>query len=614
VFSPDDEEELIVGRSTVLSIVRIGPAPDLEAYPGDLVATPDDVEKSSNPGSGYFAWAFPDSAILSFRRSAGVHYVIENLTLRGNSNQGEETTFRNATFGVNHVNCAFTEHELSRLYVAYVDTAYGILSGGAGNGELTQFNRLFTADTFRGFYCNNPQSFLVNLTDWYLGLDEDGLYLDFAESNLPGVGVNLYNCHATFGGADETDGQGTLVRIRRGTGIVQWTGGRVEHLGTLLNYDSVGANGLNDNLDVVLRGVEFEGLLGARLVSEEYVPQYLVLGLDTETGSATQYGLLVDRCRFKPQSGGTITQAQATVRFTAPSGDRLRCVFDQCRFEGIVGFATEGVSPEFVRCWRSDFEAPGSTEGALRQFSQDSGTPGARTQSVRTVFQDTPFSQTGPRINILRASDFAVQGAESTDPDELVEISTGAYPWVLEGGVTAGEFVFGKWGAFDDANIDLSPIAFYMALQGGSTPQRIYNDLTAFTLEEPGVKIATYQCLCRVQGRVRFSLVNSDANDPVYDSVTIESPSAFTDLTLVTLRAQLVADGGPEYFRVLIENLSTGTSTTDYARLKVLSQQAWGGRENDPGSGDFPLSLAWRTRRSSRRPTTLRPRTPIPGA
>ena len=119
------------------------------------------------------------------------------------------------------------------------------------------------------------------------------------------------------------------------------------------------------------------------------------------------------------------------------------------------------------------------------------------------------------------------------------------------------------------------------------------------TTTDPATKVVTYQCLCKVKGKVRFALVNSDETGTL-DEIVVESPTyvdgedvthfAYTDVTLVTLRAQ-VFDGGPasvRYAVVVLENVSDADIDDDLSALQVYWQQAWGGSEAQPD--DYPLS------------------------
>jgi len=240
----------------------------------------------------------------------------------------------------------------------------------------------------------------------------------------------------------------------------------------------------------------------------------------------------------------------------------LRCSFEQCRLTAWRSVPSLGVRASFRQCYRSDFQPSNVGAGgtALREFTELAGAPTQRVQSVRTVFQDTPWAQTGPRQSFLRASDFALQAAESSTADSLVDIQgASSYPWKLSGGATGGKFVFG-------------------ALQGGQT---LHNDVAAFDLSGTGTKIVTYQALVRAKGKGRFALVNSADTSKVYDEVLLDSQGGFSDLTLVTLRAQVVGSGDTGTVRLLVANALTGTGTGNYLRLQMTSQQAWGGKGGD---------------------------------
>jgi hypothetical protein len=554
---------------------------------GEILAV-DDLDPDS---WSTHARCYPDCAVLSFRRSAGLMMRVEDLTLKGDDDGEDVESPRYACFGVLFTTTQFEGHVLERTRVSFCDTAVGLLQGTGANGEWVRLSRLRCDLCRRGYYSNAPQAFLQEFDGWWLGLDNDGVFAEFAHMGLPGVGVNFNNAHCTFGGGGNPDGDGTMVKVFRGTGVVRFDGGRVEHMARLFDYDAVDGQGANDDMDVILRGMEFEGVRGGS-------DRTFVMGDQREAGATlgTNYGLTVQDCKVAGYGNAQDpVYGNSDLNFASMPQDQIRCLFERCRFIGVRSFRMTDFRADFVRCHKNDYIADGAAgyTSPLRLFEQSQGTPGPRTQSTRTVFQDTPFAQSGPRVNILRSSDFTGQAEESANADDLVSISTGgSFPWHLEEGLPLGEFVFGKWGAFDEADIDMSPVAFYVALtpaDGEDTfPQVLYNDLDAFDLSGDATKVATYQALARVMGKVRFALVNSDDESVVYDQVAIDSQDAFTDLTQVTLRGQLKQDAGETHFRLRVENLLTTGGTGNYARFKFLSQQAWGGKEGDE---TYPLEL-----------------------
>ena len=540
----------------------------------------------------------PDCAILSFRRSAGLFYRVENLTLKGDAtNEEGDDNVRNASFGVLFATSQFVGHIVERVRVSFADTVVGLLQGTGSNGEQTRMSRIYASDCKRGYFSNAPQAFACEFDGWNLELspnsetDEDPqIYAEFAQMPSPGVGVNFINAHATFGGVGNTEGNGTLVKIRRGTGIVQFTGGRMEHLRCLFDYDAIDGQGANCNLDLIVRGLEFAGVRGG--FEAEHPERVFIYGSDEGGSPGSNYGLTVQDCAFQIKDG--LSASNSSLFFTSKPIDNIRCTFERCRFIGVQGFQVQNFHADFVRCFKNDFQEAGATayDLPLRQFTQTVGVPTNRTQSIRTIVQDTPHVQSGPRFNLLMASDFVGQDLESSDDHSLVTLQTTLgiylYPWVSWNGESEGEIVFARWGKFADSNIDMSPAAFFLGLQGG---QMLTNDVQAFDLDGTETKILTYQCLCQIKGNVRFAIVNGDTpDDTVYDEVVINSPGAYCDLTQVTLRAQLAAPGGTEiYFRLVIENLDPTNGSDHYARIKVLTQQAWGGKE---GNTTYPLNNA----------------------
>lgn len=490
--------------------------------------------------------------------------------MRGNNDGG--STDRFASFGVLFATSQFFAHTLERIGVACVDSAVGLLAGSGANGEQTRISRLYGNQLRRGYYSNAPQAFAQEFDGWNFVLDANGVYAEFSRMVAPGVGVNFTNCHATFDQSGTLDG--TLVKIRRGTGIVQFAGGRMEHLSCLFDYDAVDNNGSNCNLDLIVRGMEFTVFKGASLP--------FVNGWDLEGATlGTNYGLFVEDCKFGGKDGAD--PEDTDLVFTTYPVDDIRCVFEKCRFVGLRSFSMQNFNADFVRCFKNDFEKSGGTPfvGPLRQFTQEAGAPRNRTQSVRTVVQDTPWIQTGPRINILKNSDFVGQeySADATDGAQFNDSG----PWVLTSGTDL--LGFGKWGAFAEANISPSPEAFFVALDDGQAlTNNLGIDLSAPWPGDPASKVVTYQCLCRVKGKARFALVKSSDTAVVYDEIIIDSPGDFSDATLVTLRLQVKTNSNVSYLpKVVLENLADSGGTA----WQVFWQQAWGG--SDAPGATYPL-------------------------
>jgi len=585
VYVGDDTTDTIDEVNLYFRIVHDTiPSP---AYLGPI--TPIQGVPSTDPT--YVVRCLPDSGVVSFRRSAGLFYRLEGLTLSANSGSGA----RFASFGVLFATSQFVGHVVERVNVAFVDTGLGILQGTGANGEQCSFTRLACADARRAFYSDAPQAFQQDMTDWNAGLDNDGVFAEFAEVSSPGVGAWFTGCSGTFGGAANPNGAGTLVKVRRGTGVARFDSGRFEHLSTLLDYDSADdLHGANDNLDLVVRAVDFGGMRGGS-------DRSFLKGSAGGATKPTNYGLAVQDCRFSPFVQGT-DPAKADLRLASETAeDGLRAVFERCRFVGVRSIQSAGAQAGFHGCYRNDFSGAGAVQAAsgLREFTQPAALPRARTQrvqSVRTVFQDTPWAQTGPRTNLLTNSDFQGQ-ADSTGPETGVAFNTTANNWALAGAPDLAGF--GKWGKFADANISPSPEAFYLGLRPAS---RVASAVSAIDLNlpkpgtstDPCSKTVAYQGLLRVKGKVRFALVSSVDQGVVYDEVVVESPLGssgyvWSETALVSLRYSEHSSGPSSVQRhavVRVENARTGSG--ENSALQVLWQQAWGGSE---AQTDFPLAL-----------------------
>jgi hypothetical protein len=142
-------------------------------------------------------------------------------------------------------------------------------------------------------------------------------------------------------------------------------------------------------------------------------------------------------------------------------------------------------------------------------------------------------------------------------------------------------------GAFNEADFNPGPESFFLRTTLG---QKVSAVLDFLDFSAAGVKVVTYQALVRVKGKVRFAIVenatNTQSGDSVLDEVVIDSPSVYSDLTLVTVRAQVKADLNAHVFKVRIENM-----TSSAAQIQVTTQQAWGGKEGENVTTGYPLEL-----------------------
>ncbi|MCC6402697.1 MAG: hypothetical protein IT207_01670 [Fimbriimonadaceae bacterium] len=385
VYLGDDTTDTIDEVNCYFRIVH-----DTSASPAFLgPITPIQGAPSTDPT--YVVRCLPDSGIVSFRRSAGLYYRLEGLSLKGNDEATNppagQPGVRNASFGVLFATSQFVGHVVERVNVAFPDTVLGVLEGTGVNGEDLYLARLKSENCRRGYYSDAPQSFGHDLVSSTLSLDSGGVMLEFAQAPSPGYGFTAFGLEGTFENDDAEGvfGHGTLVKVRRGTGTVQLVGGRVEHCTTVLDYDAVDGQGARNNLDLTLRGTEFDGMRGGTLGA-------LVKGSDQGGTPGTDYGLYVQDCKLKCKDG--VAAEHASLRFESVPKGGLRAVFERCRFIGWRDFASNGWRGGFQGCCRNDYTTPGATsaEGPLRQFSSESGAPKARTQSVRTVFQDTPWA------------------------------------------------------------------------------------------------------------------------------------------------------------------------------------------------------------------------------
>lgn len=586
-LDPVYEVDLKVAGSTTLrsgniffQLKGLGPVDLPPEFHGEILAyivpePPEEMEYAD------FVHCFPDSGVLSFRRTASFHYRVENISLRGNNGQVGQAEQRNASFGVLYVTTQFFGHVCQNMDIADVDTAVGLLQGTGSNGEQTRMDRIHAEPVRRMLYTNAPQAFHQEFLGWNAHLQnidtQDVTRLVFAEfdhATKPGFGANFYNAGATFGAnedLDEPDFDGTLLRVRRGTGTVQFIGGRFEHVTRLFNYDAVSGQGIENNLDVTLRGVEFTVMGGdeRRFLHGE---NFEDVPVDDTTG--TQYGFYAEDCTIhtledeeRPEFGDLIMESLPV--------DKIRCVFERCRYLGVRSFQQRTYRAGFRHCYRNDFLGAGINASPLREFTDEAPTPGVRTQSLRNAWQDTPWIQTGPRFNALKNAD--LQGQErSTANNDYVDLSVSS--WEQEGAVD-DPVVFGKWGDFSDANISPSPESFYLALKPNVV---VRNVLDFIDLDVAAEKVVTYQCLCRIDGIVRFALVNTE-DATVYDEVIVNHEGSPSDLTLVTLRMLLQAAGETDsHCKLTLTNLSESDSA-----LYVTWQQAWGGTS---AGGSYPLA------------------------
>ncbi len=169
-----------------------------------------------------------------------------------------------------------------------------------------------------------------------------------------------------------------------------------------------------------------------------------------------------------------------------------------------------------------------------------------------------------------------------------------ATTWALVGDTQLAGF--GKWGAFRNlsdpvdkklADVSASPEAFYLALKPATRLEQTFDETgtnyAAVDLRVAGPKVATYQALVSVKGTVRFALVKSDDAAVVYDEVTVAGTDAFTDTTLVTLRAQVSPAEQSGFLKLVVENPSGSVA----AQLRVTWQQAWSSERINGDTGDY---------------------------
>lgn len=574
--SMDFHVELITSGGTLIAdenvYFRVVPDTDPEtpAFLGEILAIESGTSEFTN-----WVHCFPDSAVISYRRSAAMQYRLENLNLKGNLDNGNRE--RNASFGFLFVTTQNFGHIIEKVEMSYVDTAVGILQGTGANGEQFRVDRLHAQETRRMLYTNAPQAFGHEFIGWNGHLqnvykenesvedrDLTGLvYAEFDEIGTPGYGANFYNAGATFSVNQFPENDGTMVLAKRGTGVIQFIGGRVEHMARLFHYDALSEQGIENNMDFIFKGMEFTVVGGGdrKMVQGDQFD---------DSDNKTQYGLFVENCTFQSVYN-TEHPEYGDLVFESLTDDNLRSVFEHCRFLGIRSLKQRVTNVAFHNCYKNDFVGSGMNNAPLREMYDQSSTPGLRMQSLRNAWDDTPWNQTGQRVNILRNADFDDQTFSAT-PMVLGGITaTFASPWVLESSVTGKILGFGKWGAYgtssEVANISPSADSFYMALPANSKLWQPFDETDhEVDLSIDGPKICTYQGLCRVKGSARFALVRCIDGaldlDTVYDEVVVDSAD-FTSPTLINLTAQIEAtetvegDDPHPYVALLVESIDT---------------------------------------------------------
>lgn len=135
------------------------------------------------------------------------------------------------------------------------------------------------------------------------------------------------------------------------------------------------------------------------------------------------------------------------------------------------------------------------------------------------------------------------------------------------------------------ANINPGPESFYLKLQ---SQQKLDSKLDFIDMTLAGTKVVTYQALVKVNGKTKFSLINSLNTTTVYDEVVM-GEGGESDWTLLTLRVQTSAqDLMPP--TVSHAQLRVECAQSSGSVIKVWWHQAWGGTTASSQAGTYPLA------------------------
>lgn len=491
-------------------------------------------------------------AVLKIRRSAWYLATFEDFTLASETQDGAAYGFMFETIG-------FTQHRLKGIRAQGVNTAFAILKGGRSNGEFVTFDRCVGGNVNRFFFMESDcgQSLNHLFIHCSAQIRSGGACWEIGGSNL---GYGIHSIEFESSGTDTVTGY--TYFINNGiSGTCVFTGGRVEHCGTVVN--SIGGSSAKNNT-ISFRDVEFSGMR-----STSSVP-FLVT---TSTNAVYQYVFTACKFTMSSYAGNALTTS------LSPSDGSLfrfvNCLFAGPNLYSYVAAGNTG-SLEFEDCSYAKYNSGESgVTGAVYRFSKSNRKPALGTMGKNSVVSQSIWAQPGVPSNLLVYPDFGTTfGNNISAPSPWVHVGTSSFA-ILNG-----------WGV-SQMTVSSSPTARVIRL---NTSSSVYQDVAAVTFSANPTS-ATYQALISATGGgLKITLENSSTGK-VYDVFEQAATGGTSEPFAVTLFATDAAVGGN--LRVRIENPSSSSTSTVQFMSQLVTQKFIAGYVNPPAGTTKEFSHYW---------------------
>lgn len=274
------------------------------------------------------------SAVMRVESQPLYRFNIENLALVADQRDG-------AAFGLLFAGTKFTQPEISNVHCRQVDTAFGILGAGDGNGEFIHFHRPYCTDVRRFFYMDGESGqALRHMFVQPGGMPRLGGVLFEAGGRTMGTGGRVIEPNFSFVPYD-VPGDWHAWMLANYTNLPQttvlklndtsdpWTidGGRIECASTLIDTHGGSWNQTTRN---TIRDTIFDGMHSS--------PSRPVIKSD---GGSSMYDFLIDRAHLRAMSFPG--KAQWAV---APDRDcEDLFTFNRCEIDNFAGVAAAFADP-----------------------------------------------------------------------------------------------------------------------------------------------------------------------------------------------------------------------------------------------------------------------------
>ena len=502
---------------TETSFTIRGAGPPLNAGATDPIYT-------NGTSINYTGGAASTDAILEVRAGASRFVKLEDFGVTS-------TTIGAATYGILYSQTIFSQHSLTRVHSQHSTKSFGILTGGGTNGEFFTFTKCVFEGQTTAFYMDGTsgQSFDHSFKDCGMSVADGGTLIEIGGS---GLGYSL-NFDGLKSSNTWTAGSGlgvTLLKNHGSSGNINFRGGRLEAISTILNSD---LGTFNMSSRIKFDGVEFDGM------GSDNTHPFIT---SNNSGNSAFYGVNFYDCKF------VNTYSAGTLKIDAGNGDASRYAFYDCDF---VGFKSKALTTNlderggiiWERC--NDVDPVTGVKTPFSKYLVYNDTDALTSRRFGSESIGTAY---GRAENLLLQSNFGVNsGAALT-------------PWVHGG--TGSTFYEVRKIAYSGVDFH-SPHAIQAILRATSD---VSQNVAAAPFDQ-SVNTYYYQAVVstafQTGGQIKFSLENSVTNR-VYESVTITGGVKYNTPMVVTLKATDGNVGG--VLRLRIQNLRAdlGILNLDY--------------------------------------------------